>query len=145
MISPKLVATLAVLVGCSRAADQPLTVMANSAPESAFSATSTLTSGDSDATLVEAQFTLSSGARIADWIQQSGKRLTTVDIAHGHPDHYFGLAPILAKFPNAEVLAAPEVINELRAYAPQALAQWKPLYGADLTAEPEFPKLFSSG
>ena len=145
MISPKIVATLAVLAGCTRSADKPLTVMANSAPESAFSATSTLISGERDAILVDAQFTLSSGARVADWIQQSGKRLTIVYITHGHPDHYFGLAPILAKFPNAQVLAAPEVIDELRAYAPQALAQWKPLYGADLTAEPVFPKPFSGG
>ncbi|MGH8542954.1 MAG: MBL fold metallo-hydrolase [Gammaproteobacteria bacterium] len=145
MISPKIVAALAVLVGCTRPAGKPLTVRANSAPESAFSATSTLISGDSDAILVDAQFTLSSGSRVADWIQQSGKRLTTVYITHGHPDHYFGLAPILAKFPNAEVLAAPDVIEELRGYAPQALVQWKPLYGEDLPAEPVFPKPFSGG
>lgn len=145
MISARILATLAVLVGCSRWADEPLTVTAHSAPESAFSATSTLISGQRDAILVDAQFTLSSGVRVADWIQQSGRRLTTVYITHGHPDHYFGLAPILAKFPDAQVLAAPAVIEELRAYAPQALAQWKPLYGADLTAEPVFPKPFNGG
>ncbi|HJS43840.1 MAG TPA: MBL fold metallo-hydrolase [Gemmatimonadales bacterium] len=134
-------AGLAALLGCG--AEPPLLVSTINAAENGFSVTSTLIAGERDAILVDAQFTLSDGARVADWIVQSGKRLKTVFITHGHPDHFFGLAPIVAKFPDAEVLATPAVIEEMRAYAPQALAQWKPVYGADLTDQPIFPKPFS--
>ena len=138
-----LVSWLMTLLGCARGSDQPLSVSVTNGKENGFSVTSTLISGARDAILVDAQFTLSDGARVADWIQQSGKRLTTVFITHGHPDHYFGLAPILAKFPDAKVIATPRVIEEMKAYAPQAVAQWKPLYGENLTDQPMFPEPFT--
>jgi glyoxylase-like metal-dependent hydrolase (beta-lactamase superfamily II) len=139
-----LVTGLVTVLSCGRGSEQPLSVLVTNGQENGFSVTSTLISGARDAILVDAQFTLSDGARVADWIQQSGKRLTTVFITHGHPDHYFGLAPVLAKFPDAEVIATASVIEEMKAYAPQTVAQWKPLYGENLTDQPMFPKAFTS-
>lgn len=143
MLTHRVVLGLAVMLGCARSSETPLTVTATNASESGFSVTSALISGARDAILVDAQLTLSDGARVADWIQRSGKRLTTVFITHGHPDHYFGLAPVLEKFPDAELIATPSVIEEMKAYAPQAVAQWKPVYGENLTDQPMFPKPFT--
>ncbi|MGH9259234.1 MAG: MBL fold metallo-hydrolase, partial [Acidimicrobiales bacterium] len=66
----------------------------------------------------------------------------TIFITHAHPDHYFGLQAITAKFPNAEILAAPEVVEQMKTLGPQKVAQWKPLYGADLTDAPLVPRSF---
>lgn len=101
-----------------------------------FHATSTLIKGEKSAILVDAQFTLSEAHRLAAQILESGKTLKTVVITHAHPDHYFGLEVILQQFPNATVVAAPEVAEQMKLLGPQKLAQWKPLYGNNLTSTP---------
>lgn len=51
---------------------------------------------------------------LADWVEAHRKRLTTVYITHGHPDHWFGLSVILRRFPGARAVALPAVVERMR-------------------------------
>lgn len=133
---------LASLVFASLAVAAPLKVEAINAGPGGFLVTSTLITGEKDAILVDAQFTLAEAHRVAAKVLESGKHLTTIVITHGHPDHFFGLEVFKAQFPDAKIIASPKVIAELKAHAPGSLAQWKPLYGGNLTSTPIIPTAF---
>ncbi|EYF04510.1 MBL fold metallo-hydrolase [Chondromyces apiculatus] len=120
----------------------PLSLQTFSGSEGGFYASSTLILGETDAVLVDAQFTLSDAGKLADMIEATGKDLRTVFITHAHPDHYFGVEVIQERFPEAEVLASPEVVDQMKALGPQKLAQWKPVYGDDLTSAPRVAEPF---
>ena len=38
---------------------------------------------------------------LGDMIEQTGKRLTSIFITHGHYDHYYGLGQLVARFPDS--------------------------------------------
>lgn len=114
-----------------------------SAPE-AFSATSTLITGETSAILVDAQFTLGEGAKVADWIADTGKELQAIYITHAHPDHYFGLVSVLERFPNTPVYTTAAVREHIEVHAPRDLAEWKPIYGAELPDQPVFPEVLEA-
>ena len=77
---------------------------------------STLSLAVGDAILVDTFLTIE---QIADsgWIgsSASGKNLVAIYITHGHGDHFFGLAPLLERFPRAKAVAVPEVVKAMRA------------------------------
>ena len=101
-----------------------------------FFATSTLIMGTRDAVLVDAQFNLANGRRLAAWIRQKGKRLRAIVITHAHPDHYFGAEAVLARFPEARIYATAPVVAHMRELGPKKLAYWGPIYKDDLTRRP---------
>ncbi|GAA1860930.1 MBL fold metallo-hydrolase [Asanoa iriomotensis] len=74
----------------------------------------TLIHGDRDAVLVDALMTDREGQALADWVQSSGKHLTTIYITHGHGDHFFGAAAVLERFPDARLVAVPEVVDAMK-------------------------------
>ena len=74
---------------------------------------STLIYGDKDAVLVDTQLTTQAATDLTDWVTASEKKLTTIYITHAHGDHHFGTAIVLAHFPNAKVLATPEVASRM--------------------------------
>ena len=76
--------------------------------------TATLISGARDAVLVDTFLTVEASRELADWVAASGKNLTTIYITHAHGDHFFGLEPILARFPGARVIARPEVVEAMK-------------------------------
>jgi glyoxylase-like metal-dependent hydrolase (beta-lactamase superfamily II) len=121
----------------------PLKVDVFTAGPDGFLVTSTLVSGEKDAVLIDAQFTLSEAHRLAAKVLESKKNLKTIFITHGHPDHFFGLEVLKAQFPNAEIVTTPAALEELKALAPGKVAQWKPMFGANLTSAPILPKAFA--
>jgi glyoxylase-like metal-dependent hydrolase (beta-lactamase superfamily II) len=126
----------------SAALAAPLKVEAFTASPDAFLVTSTLISGEKEAILIDSQFTLSEAHRLAAKVLESKKTLKTIFITHAHPDHWFGLEVLKAQFPQAEILASPPVIDEMRKIGPSKLAQWKPAFGANLTATLVYPSAF---
>jgi glyoxylase-like metal-dependent hydrolase (beta-lactamase superfamily II) len=85
----------------------------------------TLIYGERDAVLVEAFMTVKQANALADWVAAKGKNLTTIYITHGHGDHWFGVGTILERFPNARVVATPNVVKVMRLHAsPEYLAIW---------------------
>jgi glyoxylase-like metal-dependent hydrolase (beta-lactamase superfamily II) len=101
--------------------------------ESGFSVASVILMGRTDAALVDAQWSLSNGHRVAAEILESGRRLTTIYITHAHPDHYFGLGPIVNAFPEARVIALPEVADTINRQMFGKIDHWKDIIGATNT------------
>src|SRR6516225_5739509 len=74
---------------------------------------------DRDEALLFDVFQLRSDAeKLADSIAASWKKLTKVWISHAHPDHFLQLDLIVERFPDVEVLTAPNVLDDLKADGP---------------------------
>jgi glyoxylase-like metal-dependent hydrolase (beta-lactamase superfamily II) len=82
---------------------------------------STLVSGKRDAVLVDTFLTTEQSQSLLDWVVASGKNLIAIYITHGHGDHFFGLAPLLARFPLAKAVAIPEVVRAMETQVSPAL------------------------
>src|ERR1700757_2012472 len=74
---------------------------------------STLIYGERDAVLVDTFLTTEQTQTLSDWVAASGKNLAAIYITHGHGDHFFGLAPLLQRFPNARAFATPAVVEAM--------------------------------
>ncbi|WP_329488766.1 MBL fold metallo-hydrolase [Kitasatospora sp. NBC_01246] len=118
---------------------RPLEIAVFTGPESAFFATSTLVLGERTAILVDAQLTRSAGRELAEWVAGKNRRLLAIVITHQHPDHYFGAEEVLKLFPEAQLLAAPPVVDGILRTAAAKVAQWKPVYGDDIPDHPLVP------
>jgi glyoxylase-like metal-dependent hydrolase (beta-lactamase superfamily II) len=105
-----------------------------------FLVNSTLLTGDKDAVLIDAQFTVADGKRVADAVKESGKNLTFVYVTHSHPDHYFGFVSIKEAFPNAKLVALPATVAEIEKTWEGKVQQWKPMYKEAITAKPFLPE-----
>jgi glyoxylase-like metal-dependent hydrolase (beta-lactamase superfamily II) len=81
--------------------------------ESGFSVASVIVLGQKEAAVLDTQWSLSNGHRVAAEILESGRQLKYIYITHAHPDHYFGLGPIAEAFPEAKVIALPEVASTI--------------------------------
>jgi glyoxylase-like metal-dependent hydrolase (beta-lactamase superfamily II) len=71
--------------------------------------TSTLIFGERDAVLVDALTTVAEASALAGWVALHHRNLTTIYVTHGHFDHYFGLAVLLARFPQARAIRHTEI------------------------------------
>lgn len=125
------------------AAPSKLQVDVFTASPGGFLATSTIISGEKEAIVVDAQFSLAEAHRLAARVLESGKTLKAIYITHAHPDHFFGLEVLKAQFPKASVLASREVIDEMKKISAAKHAYWKPIFGDNLTSKPTFPKVFT--
>ncbi len=104
---------------------------------------STLIYGDTDAVLVDTFLTITQSQKLVDWVVASGKNLTAIYVTHGHGDHFFGLAPLLERFPRAKAVATPEIVTAMRNHlAPASIDNfWRRLFPGEipdqlLVAEP---------
>ena len=88
---------------------------------------STLIYGVRDAVLVDAFMTVKQANTLADWVAARGKNLTTIYITHGHGDHWFGAGTLFERFPNARLVATPNVVEVMRQHASQDFLEkiWK--------------------
>src|ERR1700712_1153806 len=73
----------------------------------------TLISGERDAVLVDTFLTTEQSRTLVDWVAASGKNLTAIYITHGHGDHFFGLAPLLERFPKARAFATADIVKAM--------------------------------
>lgn len=69
--------------------------------------------------------------KLADAVDTSGKKLTKVWISHAHPDHFLQLDLILDRFPEAEALTTPNVLEDLQADGPWMLKLLKGKLGPE--------------
>ncbi|VCW51824.1 hypothetical protein BANRA_00026 [Klebsiella pneumoniae] len=105
----------------------PLTLQTyNPQEKGLFAVNSTLVSGPHEAVLFDAQFSVKDGEKLVEMIKKNGKPLSRIVITSGDPDFYFGLEPLVKAFPQAEVVATPEVVKHIAATKAAKLAYWGP-------------------
>ncbi len=134
-----LAAALVTLAAGTAVAETKLTTTVYTGSPGGFLVNSTLIAGEKEAILVDGQFTQADAHRLVATILESKKTLTTVYVTHGHPDHYFGLAVIQQAFPKVKLVALPGAAAEISKTAKAKVAQWGPMYGANLTTKPVLP------
>jgi glyoxylase-like metal-dependent hydrolase (beta-lactamase superfamily II) len=95
---------------------------------------STLIYGERDAVLVDTFLTTEQSQTLSDWVAVSGKNLTAIYVTHGHGDHFFGLAPLLERFPNAKAVATPAVVEAMHQHLSPASVEgfWRRLFPAQI-------------
>jgi len=108
---------------------EPLGTKTFYSDESGFEVASVIIFGETDAALVDAQWTLSNAHRVVAEILETGKRLKTIYVSHAHPDHYFGLGPIHEAFPEARVCAIPSVAGTINRQFFGKLEHWESVIG----------------
>ncbi len=112
----------------SAAAPAPLKLEVYNPGEAAiFPVASVLVTGQTDAVLIDAQFSRGEAEKLVERIRASGKKLTTVYISHGDPDFYFGLDVVKAAFPDAHIVATPQTIAAMEKKAAAKVAYWGPI------------------
>jgi glyoxylase-like metal-dependent hydrolase (beta-lactamase superfamily II) len=104
---------------------------------------STLIHGERDAVLVDTFLTTEQSQTLANWVVASGKNLTAIYVTHAHGDHFFGLDPLLERFPHARAVATPEVVKAMQEQlSPESVDKfWRTLFPGQipdrlLAAEP---------
>ncbi|MBT2457268.1 MBL fold metallo-hydrolase [Streptomyces sp. ISL-86] len=109
--------TLSIFTVPPRAVNVPLPVPA---PEGGWTwppTAATLIAGERDAILVDTVPTMEDARKLADWVEASGKELTTIYITHGHFDHFLGTSTLLDRFPRARVVATEATVRLIEAEA----------------------------
>jgi glyoxylase-like metal-dependent hydrolase (beta-lactamase superfamily II) len=109
-----------------------------------FLVTSTLVSGDKEAVLIDAQFTIADAKAVAEKIKATNKQLTTVYVTHFHPDHYFGFSTLKEVFPDARLVALPTTVAEIEKTWAEKVKTWKPLYKDGIVDKPTVPEALAA-
>jgi glyoxylase-like metal-dependent hydrolase (beta-lactamase superfamily II) len=106
--------------------------------------TSTLVKGPEEVVLVDAQYMASDVDELADRIDASGRRLTTIYVTHPHADHYFGLGRLLERYPRARAVARPQVVDVIRANNDAFRKQWRDWFDGAALDNTTFPEVLVS-
>ncbi len=92
-----------------------------------FGVTSTMVIGNDEVVVIDAQYVRSDAHRLVAELLDTRKRVSTIYITHAHPDHLFGTEVLAAAFPQARIVARPEIVEAIRRMIPAVLARpgWK--------------------
>jgi glyoxylase-like metal-dependent hydrolase (beta-lactamase superfamily II) len=91
--------------------------------------TSTLIMGRTDAVLVDAQHIREDIEALVTMIAQSGRRLTTIYITHGHADHWYGAGEIMRRFPSSRPVATAGVVDYIERTRETSARSWRRMFG----------------
>ena len=119
---------------------EKLTLDVFNASENSFGVASVIVSGETDAVLIDAQFTLADAELVAQQMKKSGKKLTTIYVSHGDPDFYFGLEIFKKHFPEVTAYATPATIEHIKATAQKKLDVWGGRLGKAITSNIVLPQ-----
>ncbi len=97
--------------------------------EKGFEVSSVIITGKEEAALIDTQWTLSNAHRVVAEVLETGKVLKTIYLTHAHPDHYFGTGHIAEAFPNAKVIALPEVCKTINDQFFGKMEHWEEVIG----------------
>lgn len=122
------------------AAESPLELKVITSSAASLHTNFTLIMGKKHAVLVDAPFTRSDAHRLVADILESGKILTTIYVTHDHPDHFFSLDVLAESFPDADIIAAPAVVEDIWRSIPLKLKRWGPLLGSNGPKHPVAPR-----
>ena len=128
------------LAAAFASAESKLQVKPITASGEGFFVNATLITGEKEAVLIDSSFTKSDAHRVVAAVLESRKTLTTLYVTHGHPDHYFGIDVIKAAFPKVKIVALPSTVAAISKGWKAKVAQWGPMYGANLTEKPVIPE-----
>jgi glyoxylase-like metal-dependent hydrolase (beta-lactamase superfamily II) len=89
--------------------------------------------------------TITEGAEHGRWIARSDVgELTNIYVTHGHADHFFGATTVLEQFPDARLVARPEVADAAREQTSAGYLQvWTSFFPGQLTKHPAAPNPLS--
>lgn len=108
-------------------------------PESLYTSI-TLVKGERKAALIDAPFTRADAHRIVAAVLESGKTLETIFVTHDHPDHFFSVEVLTDAFPDARVIAHPQVVDDIWRSIPLKLKRWGPMLGKNGPRHPTAPE-----
>ena len=99
--------------------------------------TVTLIYGERDAVLVDTFLTEQHSKELLDWVSESGKNLTNIYVTHAHGDHYFGLKPVIDKFPDAKALSTASNVAVIQDQIKPEFVQsfWEPRFPGQLPSQ----------
>jgi len=138
------VAACAALAGGALQA-APLTVDVMQTSINSLYTSITLIKGEKGAVLVDAPFTRADAHRVVAWILESGRTLEAVYVTHDHPDHFFSMEVITQAFPNARVVSAPQVVEDIWKSIPMKIKRWSPMLGSNGPRYPTAPAPLEGG
>lgn len=91
--------------------------------------TSTLVTGPTEAVLIDAQYLKDDVRDLGDLIERTGKKLTTIYVTHAHADHYYGIGPLMERFPEAKCVALPHIVEGMKEGKELHRQQWARMFG----------------
>lgn len=98
-----------------------------------------LVEGAAGLVLVDSALTVTDTRALGARIDAMGKPLVAVLLTHGHPDHYNGVAALIAGRGDIPVYATPAVAEVIRRDDAAKEALWRPMFGDEWPAPRAFP------
>ena len=134
-----LIGALSVGVAASSLAQEPLSVKVITSNEGSLHANFTLVMGENDMVLIDAPFTNADAHRLVADMLETGKSLTHLFVTHDHPDHFWAMQVVMDAYPDAKVIAHPDVVADIWRSIPFKIARWSPMLGSNGPAHPTAP------
>ena len=120
-------------------AQNDLSLKVITSSEGSLHANFTLIMGEQDMVLVDAPFTNADAHRLVADMLETGKHLKYLYVSHDHPDHFWAMQVIMNAYPEAEVIAHPDVVTDIWRSIPLKMARWSPMLGLNGPKHPTAP------